>query len=130
MTQYCQYCEQYTQWSEKCPTYRAHVQSCKTARLAAGRYYQQVIDTKDARIRELETQLSKVSPTNTETTKPKSSNKAIETDFSVRYDKSNRKHNCVINSDDITVEFTHTGTRLSTSSLMDKVIDLLSNITI
>ncbi|AIB51927.1 hypothetical protein PRJ_Fausto_00216 [Faustovirus] len=142
MTQYCEYCQQYTRWVTDCPTYRAHVQSCRTARMVATRDYQEIINAKDKRIRELEEQLKTSSTTQLKVPNaPPVENKSNitnnniknksnqENDFAIKYDRKSKQYTGVIDSDDIKVEFTHKG-HSNINSILTKVIDLISGLTI
>ncbi|QJX71492.1 hypothetical protein F-LCD7_0243 [Faustovirus] len=158
MSQYCEYCQSYTQWVTNCPSYRAHVQSCRTARLVALRECQPLIDARDKRIRELEQQLSNAP--NVANTEPKvaipaptitsivapvnvpivsnvetniSNNNAksteYENDFTIKYDKKNKQYTGTIDSENVKVVFTHKGYS-PMSKMIENVQRLFNNLTI
>ncbi|QJX72003.1 hypothetical protein F-M6_0240 [Faustovirus] len=146
MSQYCEYCQQYTQWVTNCPSYRAHVQSCRAARLVALGECQQIINARDKRIRELELQLNNtpevasiepkvasIAPivSNVETNISNNNAKSTEygNDFTIKYDKKNKQYTGTIDSENVKVVFTHKGYS-PMSKMIENVQRLFNNLTI
>ncbi|AMN83158.1 hypothetical protein E24_00230 [Faustovirus] len=110
--------------------------------MVATRDYQEIINAKDKRIRELEEQLKTSSTTQLKVPNaPPVENKSNitnnniknksnqENDFAIKYDRKSKQYTGVIDSDDIKVEFTHKG-HSNINSILTKVIDLISGLTI